>query len=333
MGPLVPASRELAGWQAKRIWLVRDAEVGRYLERLLVVAVVTILVTRGYLQATGFPQIGSGGLHIAHMLWGGLLMLLANVMLLALLGRHVRRVASVVAGIGFGLFIDELGKFITSDNDYFYRPTIALIYVISIVLFLAFRYIERRAPLSDLEQQANASATALDASLGQRRDGEDGGPVGLFTVVRQARDRLVRQHWLHRVVVAAFALEAVLAAIAGVVLFLGVGPIAVAGQIERSFAAIGHLVASSVELLLVVIGVVCLPRSRLRAYHWLRLSVLVSIFCSQGFLFYEQQLGALGGLALDLLMLAVLDAMLAAMPDTAHGSVAHGDSPQVAKRL
>jgi hypothetical protein len=35
-------------------------------------AVVAVLLTRLYLNLTGFPHIGAGGLHIAHLLWGGL---------------------------------------------------------------------------------------------------------------------------------------------------------------------------------------------------------------------------------------------------------------------
>ena len=97
--------------------------------------------------------------------------------------------------------------------------------------------------------------------------------------------------------------------VAGVLLVAG--PTAVGSQIVWSFASIGHLVSSLVELALVLGGVAYLLRSRLRAYGLLRLSVLVSIFCGQGFLFYEQQLGALGGMAVDLLMLTILDAMIA----------------------
>jgi len=33
-------------------------------------------------------------------------------------------------------FIDELGKFITSDNNYFFQPTISLIYIVFIIIFL-----------------------------------------------------------------------------------------------------------------------------------------------------------------------------------------------------
>ena len=48
-----------------------------------------------------------------------------------------------IAGAGFGTFIDELGKFITRDHDYFFRPTAGLLYVIFVLLFLAFRALDR----------------------------------------------------------------------------------------------------------------------------------------------------------------------------------------------
>lgn len=110
--------------------------------------------------------MGGGELHIAHMLWGGLLMLVALVLLLAFLGAARRRLAAVVGGVGFGTFIDKLGKFITSDNDYFYKPTVGLLYVLFVLLFLAFRTIEHRRPLSPVEALANATDTLRELVLG-----------------------------------------------------------------------------------------------------------------------------------------------------------------------
>jgi hypothetical protein len=143
----------------------RDFEAGIYLQNLLVAAVVAILLTRLFLGLTGFPRMGGGGLHVAHMLWGGLLMLIALVLLLAVIGKRTKRLAALIGGAGFGLFIDELGKFITADNDYFFQPTIALIYSLLILLFLSFRAIERRS-LSRDEALANAADMLREVVLG-----------------------------------------------------------------------------------------------------------------------------------------------------------------------
>ncbi|HEX2171607.1 MAG TPA: hypothetical protein VHL09_04095 [Dehalococcoidia bacterium] len=70
------------------------------------------------------------GLHIAQMLWGGLLVQLALHLIFIFLARWTLLVAAILGGVGFGTFIDELGKFSTSDNNYFFRPPFALIDVI-----------------------------------------------------------------------------------------------------------------------------------------------------------------------------------------------------------
>lgn len=135
---------------------VRNVRAGDQLELFLVSAVSSVLLVRFYLHLAGYPQIGGDSLHIAHMLWGGLLMLVAIVLLLGFVGYRVQRLSAFIGGIGFGVFIDELGKFITKDNDYFYQPTIALIYATFAVLFLVFRYLSRTVELSSRDYLLNA---------------------------------------------------------------------------------------------------------------------------------------------------------------------------------
>ncbi|MFZ9668439.1 MAG: hypothetical protein ACO3CR_01105 [Solirubrobacterales bacterium] len=127
----------------------------KQLQIFLISAVVMILVIRTQLWLTNYPQLGGGSLHIAHLLWGGLFMLIAIWFALIYVNRWSRRVAAVLGGIGFGFFIDELGKFITEDNDYFFRPAAPLIYIIFIILFLVIREVSRRIEMSPNRALAN----------------------------------------------------------------------------------------------------------------------------------------------------------------------------------
>nr|MCU0478735.1 hypothetical protein [Chloroflexota bacterium] len=65
---------------------------------LLVIVSFTIAVvgTRWFLQATGYPQVGGGELHIAHMLWGGLLLVVAALLALIVSASWVAPVAAIL---------------------------------------------------------------------------------------------------------------------------------------------------------------------------------------------------------------------------------------------
>jgi hypothetical protein len=134
----------------------RSIEIGELLDTFLVCSVAMILVIRLQLYLTNYPQLGGHGLHIAHVLWGGLLMMVAIVVAVSFITRTARQVAAVVGGIGFGFFIDELGKFITEDVNYFYKPTAALIYIIFIGMWLSFRALQRHRGFSQRKYLVNA---------------------------------------------------------------------------------------------------------------------------------------------------------------------------------
>src|SRR6266478_409270 len=93
--------------------LVRNVEFAQLFDTFFITAITTILIVRFYLKLTGYPQIGGSTLHISHLLPGSLLMLISILILLSAVNRAARGFAAVVAGVGFGLVLDELGKFIT----------------------------------------------------------------------------------------------------------------------------------------------------------------------------------------------------------------------------
>ena len=149
----------------------------RYLLLMIVAFAVTVVGTRWFLQLTGFPKVGGGGLHVAHMLWGGLLLVVAVLVVMLFTGRRAFTLSALSAGIGVGLFIDEVGKFITEDNDYFFAPAAPIIY--GGVLLLVLLWVGARA--RHTESARNVTAAAVDAV----RDAADG------RLTRGDRDRVL----------------------------------------------------------------------------------------------------------------------------------------------
>ena len=107
------------------------------------------------------------------------------------LGRSPRRPAALLGGVGFGFFIDELGKFVTEDNNYFYKPAAGVIYVVFIAIFLIIRYLARGRDLSDEERAANAIYLAIDAAHGRLHEHDRERAVALL----QGADRRPDRRW------------------------------------------------------------------------------------------------------------------------------------------
>lgn len=108
------------------------------IDTFVLAGVVTIFGIRGFLMLTGYPQIGNSSLHIAHVLFGGILLTVA-FLLVSLSERPNKLFAALVGGVGFGFFIDEIGKFVTQDNNYFYEPAIALMYITFLLIWFICR--------------------------------------------------------------------------------------------------------------------------------------------------------------------------------------------------
>ncbi|WP_231495904.1 hypothetical protein [Cellulomonas sp. HZM] len=314
-----------------RIGLPRDPSGSRHVAAFVVVTVATVLLTRALLAATGYPQVGgSSGLHIAHVLWGGLLMGIALVLAMSYAGPVVRPVVSLVGGVGFGLFVDEIGKFLTADNDYFFAPTPALIYVVAIALLLLGEALQRRRGWHSSESLAAAvdeavagvagglSERARDRALRRLPDEHVAGApearalieaipadeqelpslVGAAArrVESAARRLLSGARWLGPVV-AGLVVVAALAAIGWAIALH-----------DPMFAAIGVGVGGVAQLVLAGIGV---RSSRgVPAFEWYRRSLYVGLLVTQPFLFRLVEWAATVGLVVGIVLLTLVAAEL-----------------------
>jgi hypothetical protein len=156
---------------ARRLGLrrpVRREGAEQFLFLTLVSFAATVMATRVYLEVTGYPRIGGGELHIAHALFGGFFLFVAALLPIVLAGRRVYRLAAVFGGIGIGLFIDEVGKFITTQNDYFYPAAAPLIYATFLLAVLVYLRVRRHTapdPRSLLLTSLQLMEEAVDDDL------------------------------------------------------------------------------------------------------------------------------------------------------------------------
>jgi hypothetical protein len=143
---------------------VRREGAEHYLFLTLISFAGTVIATRSFLELTGYPRIGGGELHIAHALFGGILLFVASLLPLVLSGRSVYRATAVLGGIGIGLFIDEVGKLITSQNNYFYPAAAPIIY--ATFLLAAFVWVRaRRRVDADPRSQLLTALQLLEESV------------------------------------------------------------------------------------------------------------------------------------------------------------------------
>jgi hypothetical protein len=147
---------------------VQHAAADSLLLLLIAVFGATVLTVRIYLELTGFPQIGDSTFHIAHLLWGGLALFCAVLVLLILANRWALWVGALLGGIGVGLFIDEIGKLITRSVDYFYPLALPLIYgllLLCVWLYLRLRRGRTPGPRIVLYHALEDTARLLDHNL------------------------------------------------------------------------------------------------------------------------------------------------------------------------
>ncbi len=147
---------------------VYQKRVKEYLLITLISFGGSVSLTRLFLELTGYPQIGGGELHIAHVLWGGLLLFAGSLIPLIFSNRWALDLSAGLSGIGVGLFIDEVGKFITQSNDYFYpsaAPIIYAFFLLTVLLFVQFRKPQKHTSRENLYHAFQDLEELLDNDL------------------------------------------------------------------------------------------------------------------------------------------------------------------------
>jgi hypothetical protein len=337
--------------------LIRNFEATEYFEVFLVSAVSSILVIRLFLRLTGYPQIGNSNLHIAHMLWGGLLMLISILSLLFFLNRKIEWWAALFGGIGFGTFIDEVGKFVTQDNDYFFQPAVAIMYVIFILIYVAVHMIQTGWSYTKQEYLINALEGLKEVALRDLDEGEKrralnylnrsdpADPLVISTkkllldtraaaiprlgayarvkfFLNKAYVAVIGKRAFAATVIAIFVLKFVVSTSAVIfyVFFWGLGWERILNSsifsnlAERfyniSFVNAAEILSSLASGIFVFIGIYYVRKSKLIAYQMFERSILISIFLTEVFIFYQKEFAALVGLSINILFLLVIKFMI-----------------------
>jgi hypothetical protein len=101
-------------------------------------------------------------------LWGGLLLFVASLLPLLFTSRRAYTAGALSAGVGVGLFIDEVGKFITQSNNYFFPAAAPIIYAFFLLTVMLYLHVRRPRPRDarvELYYALDAFGEVLDRDL------------------------------------------------------------------------------------------------------------------------------------------------------------------------
>lgn len=330
--------------------LIRNIEYRGNIEAFLISAVAAVLGIRLFLTITNYPTVGGHFFHISHMLWGGLLMLISMAMLLLFLDNDIKRISAVIGGLGFGTFIDEIGKFITSDNNYFYKPSFALMYITLIGFYLTLHLINRKKEFSDDEYLINSIEIMKDAVVDDldpqekhralfylSRSNPDS-PISLTlqklykhletihppqpSLLRTLQietklfyEGLINTRWFRRALVIFFLVQASASILIAILLLIERNTFVLpALLLSHTFTSKSfnsiHFITTLISGFFIILGIMQIYSSRIDAFRWFKRSMLVSILLSQVFAFYFHPTRAFATFLFNILILTTLNYMI-----------------------
>lgn len=239
-------------------------------------------------------------------------MLIAIIILLSFLSKTSKNIASILGGIGFGTFIDELGKFITNDNNYFFRPTIALIYIIFVLIYLLLKFIPNFRQTTEKEYLVNTLETLKEAAINDFDEDEERkayeylhkcdpqNPIvqSLTTLLSKmtaaptpppstfTKIQAIIKNWYYLIAKSDLIIKIIIFYLAFQTVDTIINSSILALTKQRlPFDEWGKLYASGLAAIFVIIGLLSLKFSKLEAYRFFRIAVLISILLTQFFSF------------------------------------------------
>ena len=111
-----------------------------------------------------------------HVLYGGILLYSSSLLPLIYANRRAYTWSSVLSGLGVGLFIDEVGKFITQNNDYFFPAAAPIIYAFFLTSVLVYTMVAKETP-SDTRSEFYAVLESLKDVIDHDMDPEEQGEL------------------------------------------------------------------------------------------------------------------------------------------------------------
>jgi hypothetical protein len=327
-------------------YFIQNIDFDDLLENFLTSAIFSVLGIRIFLKLTNYPQLGGNGLHVAHVLWGGALMALSIFLLLTLMGRENKKIASILGGIGFGAFIDELGKFLTSDNNYFFKPTFSLIYFVFILIYLFNKIIKKYTHFSPKEYLVNGIDLFSDSLichfgfkeknkmveyLKKSEDKTLGNYLLKYNDFADCKNinnknfyekikvflsnkykQLIKQPFFLKSVSIFFIIKAIFSFFVAIIFFFNSSILLFPSFFNHLFDPVNtfallYQLSKLIAGIFIIIGVIKMKKNNLEGYEMFKISLLISVFLVQFFAFYQNQLSAFYGLVANLLLLNVIN--------------------------
>lgn len=132
--------------------LIYRRQATQLIQNVILGFALSVVAIRAYLAFAPMKVWYVGNFHVAHMLYGGIFLFVALLLIFTFQNSRILKLASWLTGIGFGFFIDEIGKYVSINNDYYYKLAAPIIYIVFLLVVTFFLFVKRQSTF-DLQEE------------------------------------------------------------------------------------------------------------------------------------------------------------------------------------